>query len=255
MRTRQVIVGDPRVQAMHVVQSDVAAEEPQHGLEGSGASCPAERRRHSPSRRRSASRCPRTDAGHRTTRCRPMIIGKDRPEPEHNERVASEPVAETAWPGSCLVLRRGQRDDIPHPTTLEIPGRRVMYCVIVSPAPERREHEQAEDRSEHMVRAPRGQQRAARAIVEHREHAHQKAVHQHREHRRQRRRDSEREVNRNAQRQARNEGFGEGKCAAPCGCHRRRRQRFTPGQTARYMVHKSPYGCRRRPTTRAAGGG
>ena len=66
----------------------------------------------------------------------------ERPEDEHHERVAHQPVAESPRPGEPEVLRDRQRLDVPHAAVVEVARGRVVDGVLVTPAVKRREDEQ-----------------------------------------------------------------------------------------------------------------
>ena len=98
-----------------------------------------------------------------------------RPEPEHDERVAEEPVAKALVPGRAAVLVDRERLDVADPAAVEVARGRVMDRVLAPPHRERRADEDAEGRAEERVVALRLEERAVRAVVEDDEHAQQEA--------------------------------------------------------------------------------
>src|SRR5205807_10079656 len=90
----------------------------------------------------------------------------DRPEPEHHDRVAQQPVAELAVPWKRLVLGDRERRDVPDAAPLEVPGGSVVDGVLVTPALKGCKHEQHAGRTEPVVHLASRQAAAVRAIVE-----------------------------------------------------------------------------------------
>jgi hypothetical protein len=105
----------------------------------------------------------------------------ERPQPEHDQRVSEQAVAEPPAPRAGVVLGDGQRRHVALPAAVEVRGRRVMDRVAVAPVRERREDEHAEHAPEPQVAALGRQERAVRAIVENDVGAQQEARRQHRD--------------------------------------------------------------------------
>ena len=125
----------------------------------------------------SARSVPRTllrSRGRMSTRdqARPISSDPERPEPEHDERIAEEPVAEPAPPRRGVVLVDGERLDVADAPPVEVAGGRVMDGVLVAP-PQTACRRARPASPERCIRALRAQERAVRAVVEDDERAEQ----------------------------------------------------------------------------------
>ena len=132
-----------------------------------------------------------------------------RPEPEHHQRVADHPVARAGPARARAVLGDRQRDDVSHAAAFEVARRGVVDRVVVAPAQERREHEQAHDRPSHAFARLDAQERSVRAVVKDDERAHQEAGGQDDQRQRERQRDAERQVDQYRTDQVGHDGSGE----------------------------------------------
>jgi len=74
-----------------------------------------------------------------------------RPEHEHHERVAEQPVGEPASPRSGAVLVHGQGLDVADAPLVEVAGRRVVDGVLVAPPRKRRVEDDAQYGAERCV--------------------------------------------------------------------------------------------------------
>ena len=97
----------------------------------------------------------------------------DRPEAEHHQRIANQPVPRAPAPVQRLIFGDRQRSHVAHSSPLQIAGCSVVDRVIVAPTQERREQEQPEGRAHPPVRAAGPQKRAVRAVVEDDERPHE----------------------------------------------------------------------------------
>ena len=133
----------------------------------------------------------------------------DRPQPEHHDRVADQPVAQPAVPRQRLVLGDRERRDIPDAAPVQIARGSVMDGVLVTPALKGREHQQPASGAEPLVRPAPRQQAAVSAVVKQDVGTHQKAGggHRHREH--QPTGDAKQEIHRHQQPQVRDQRRGD----------------------------------------------
>ena len=129
-----------------------------------------------------------------------------RPEHEHHERVAEQPVAEPAPPRPGAVLVDGQGLDVADAPPVEVAGRRVVDGVLVAPPREGRVEDDAEHGAERCVRALRAQERAVRAVVEDDEGADQESGRGNRQREHEEIRDPEGREHRRHQRQIGDDG-------------------------------------------------
>ena len=114
-----------------------------------------------------------------------------RPDAEHDQRVAEEAVAEALLPGSVDVLLEGQRGDVAVAAAIEVPGGPVVHRVGVAPGPERLEDEECGQTAQPEIPLPRREERAVAAVVEDDEGPQQAAGRRNREGERQPDRDVE----------------------------------------------------------------
>ena len=89
----------------------------------------------------------------------------DRPQPEHHQRVAKQPIGQAAPPPARVVLGHGQGRKVADAATFQIPGSRVVHRMGVLPAIEGREHEQTQRGAQPSVRPFGGQERSVCAVV------------------------------------------------------------------------------------------
>jgi hypothetical protein len=112
---------------------------------------------------------------HAALQPRPCVAGDDprhdhhrvdRPDAEHDQRVAEQAVAEPSLPGKLAILGHRQRVDVAGPAPVEVAGGGVMDGVLVAPAGEGRPDEQPGEGAEPAVGPLRREERPVGAVVE-----------------------------------------------------------------------------------------
>jgi hypothetical protein len=88
----------------------------------------------------------------------------DRPDAEHDDRMAVDAIAQPTPSGSSEVFIHGQCVDVTNSTTIEVAGSRMMYGMIASPEVVGRERQHTDQTADPVVRKAMAEESAMTAM-------------------------------------------------------------------------------------------